>query len=307
MKRKVIQIAGSTQLVSLPRQWAKAHNVQRGAEVDVQEDGNHIIVSVDAEPQHEAATLDISGLGSMIPRTVSALYKRGIDSLTLRYSDPSLVRVVNEALTKDTVGFEILEQSGNSCVVKHVAGAPGEFDSVLRRIFLLLNTTSDECLAVFKKENYSSLGNLAYLEEANNRFTTSCMRYINKIGRVEGFPKVGPLYFIVEQLEQLADQYKYLCQHFANLDGGKTRLKKEVVTLFERASELVRVYSETFYKFESEKLVFIKEERNSIVEESHGLLKKPSLSYADFWLIHHSITIAQMIFGMTDSLLVLRV
>src|SRR3989338_3643621 len=130
MKRKVIQIAGSTQLVSLPRQWAKAHNIQRGAEMDVQEDGNRIIMSVNSEPVPESAEINVSELGFMIPRCISAFYKRGVDTLKATYSDSALIGPINEALTKDTVGFEILEQGENFCVIKHVTGTPGEFDSV---------------------------------------------------------------------------------------------------------------------------------------------------------------------------------
>ncbi len=305
MKRKVIQIAGSTQLVSLPRQWAKAHNIARGQEIDVMEDGNRVIISSESEAVTEDVEINISNLGSMIPRCISAFYKRGVDSLRLTYSDPALVGLVNEALAKDTVGFEILEQGENYCVIKHVAGSPSEFDSILKRIFLLLNTTSDECISAFKKENYILLKNLAFLEEANNRFTTSCMRYLNKMGRAEGFNKVGPIYHIIEELEQLADQYKYICQHFSNLGKDKVKLRKEALDLFERANKLVRIYSDTFYKLDNDKIVFIKEERNKIVDEAHTLLKK-NLNYAEYWLIHHSINIGQEVFSMIDSLLILK-
>ncbi len=305
MKRKVIQIAGSTQLVSLPRQWAKAHNIQRGQEIDVQEDGDKIIVSANNVPPVESAEIDASNLGAMIPRCVSAFYKRGVDSLKVTYETPSSVAILHDALAKDTTGFEILEQGENYCVIKHVGGAPTEFDSVLRRIFLLLNTMSDECVSAFKKENYALLKNLAFLEEANNRFTTTCMRYLNKVGNPEGIKKTGPLYYIIEQLEQLADQYKYVCQHFSRLDKDKVKLKKDVMELFERANKLVRIYSDVFYTLDNEKIVFIKEERNKIVEDAHAILRK-NPNYAEFWLVHHSIVIAQEIFSGIDSLLILK-
>ncbi|MBI3037063.1 AbrB/MazE/SpoVT family DNA-binding domain-containing protein [Candidatus Woesearchaeota archaeon] len=305
MKRKVIQIAGSTQLVSLPRQWALRNNVKRGQEIDVQEDGSKVIIHANSEPILETAELEVSNLGSMVPRCVSALYKRGVDSLKVTYSSPSAVGVLHSALAKDTTGFEMLEQGEQFCVIKHVGGAPTEFDSVLRRIFLLLNTMSDECISAFKKENYPLLKNLAFLEEANNRFTTTCMRYLNKVGAPEGLKKVGPIYYIVEGLEQLADVYKYVCQHFSKLDKENVKLKKEVIGVFENANKLVRAYSEVYYKLDSEKIVFIKEERNKVIEEAHNLFKK-NLNYAEFWLVHHSISIANQTFGMIDSLLVLR-
>jgi phosphate uptake regulator len=305
MKRKVIQIAESTQLVSLPRQWAKAHNIKRGDEIDVQEDGNRVIISAESAPTVDSAELNISKLGAMIPRSVSAMYKRGVDSLKLDYDNPELVQMVHAALAKDTVSFEILEQGDKSCVIKHVAGNPTEFESVLRRVFLLLNTMSEECNTAFRKENYALLNNLAFLEDANNRFTTACMRYLNKIGVPEGFNKVGPLYHLVEELEQLADQYKYICQHYSKLEKTKVRLRKEVLDLFEGANKAVKVYSEVFYKLDNEKLVSLRETRNDTLEDAHVLMNK-NLNYAEYWLIYHSITIAQRVFAMVDSLLVLK-
>ena len=54
MKRKVIQIAESTQLVSLPRKWALKYGVKKGDEVDVLEEGNKIVVSTGVEDEKKS-------------------------------------------------------------------------------------------------------------------------------------------------------------------------------------------------------------------------------------------------------------
>ncbi len=92
MKRKVIQIAGSTQLVSLPRQWAKAHNVQRGQEIDVQEDGNRVIISADNATPIMKVEFNISGCQTMVSRIVGALYRKGVDELKIVYDDHELLK-----------------------------------------------------------------------------------------------------------------------------------------------------------------------------------------------------------------------
>ena len=38
MKRKVIQIADSTQLISLPRKWSLAHGIKKGDELEITDD-----------------------------------------------------------------------------------------------------------------------------------------------------------------------------------------------------------------------------------------------------------------------------
>ena len=304
MKRKVIQIAGSTQLVSLPRQWAKAHNILRGQEIDVQEDGNKVIISSDSAPVVEKAELDISELGDMTPRAIRSLYKRGVDEIKVTFRDREMAAVVQDSITKEAVGFEILEQGQNYCIVKYVSGVVEDFDSLLRRIFLLLVNMAEDTVSAFKKGDYLHLKNVALLEEANNRFTIICRRALNKKNDAFNFKKLGPVYYIVEELEHIADQYKYICHHFSNLRSTSIKLNKEVVDLFESSSKLIRTYYEIFYKFDMAKLVSLKKERNKIIDLSHDMFKK-KLSYADYWLVHHSIDITNRVFCLVGPYLVL--
>lgn len=294
MKRKVIQIAGSTQLISLPRKWAQAHNVKKGEELDVQEDGDKVIVSTTNSPPFEKAELDVTELDGMISRFIHALYKKGIDELKITFRKPELMIKVQDAISKEAVGFEILEQSTDSCTIRYVSGTLEEFDSVLRRTFLLLLTMSEQIYGALKVGNYEHLKNTAFLEEANNRFTTVCRRFLNKVGSTN-YGKLGPLYYIIEELEKIADQYKYICQHFSNLKGKKIKVADDVLDLFFQTNKMVRLFYEAFYKFEVAKLVAIKELRDKVINNAHDLFQK-RLSYADYWMLHHSISLTNMVF-----------
>lgn len=304
MKRKVIQIAGSTQLVSLPRQWAKRNNIMRGQEIEVLEDGDRIIVMASSEPVTEKAELDITNLGEMTARCIHALYKRGIDELRVTFDEPSKIKLLQDAIGKEAVGFEILDQGENHCTIKYVSGNLEEFDSVLRRTFLLLLTMTSQAYEFLRDGKYEALQNTAFLEEANNRFTTICRRYLNKSGTNFG-GKVGPMYYIVEELEKVADEYKYLCQHFYKLKGKNIKLDKGALKIFETATNSIRIYYELFYKFDIDKLKEIKKIRNSIVDESHRIFQR-KLNYADYWLAYHTLEITDKIFSMTGPLLVLK-
>lgn len=186
-------------------------------------------------------------------------------------------------------------------MIKNVSGSTEEFESVLRRTFLLTLAMTEEFLASIKKGDYSHLKNVAFLEQANNRFTMLLRRHINKNGRVS-YDKIGPLYTIVEGLENLADQYKYTCQYFSQNVAGKAELKKETIELAQKANQMLREFYEVFYKFDDEKLVRLKATRNAIVQGSFVLLKKP-LNAQDIMMIHHSINVAQRVFMMTGPYL----
>ncbi len=304
MKRKVIQIAGSTQLVSLPRQWAKAHNIQKGAEIDVQEDGNRIIISADNAPQLETAEVNISRLGNMIHRVLGAYYRAGIDELKVTYDDPKLVEAVYDSLNRETmVGFEVLEQGNNFCILKNVSGETEEFNSVLRRVFALLLNMSDECLRMIKENKFDLISTLSFLEKSNNRFTTICRRALNKTPALSRQMAVGPVYLIVGGLENVADEYKYIAQHYSNLASKKVTFDKDAILAFEKANSMVRSFYEVFYKPDMEKVGSLKETRNQVIQEAHKVFSK-KVSYIDIWLTHHAIMLATLIFNMTGSFII---
>lgn len=142
------------------------------------------------------------------------------------------------------------------------------------------------------------------MEEANNRFTVICRRALNKKNSAFNFNKLGPIYYIVEELEHIADQFKYICHHFANLNSANVKLNKEVVDLFASSSRMVRSYYEIFYKFDARKVVALKNDRNKIIDRAHDLFKK-KLTYADYWLIHHSIDVTNRVFCLVGPYLVL--
>lgn len=305
MKRKIIQIAGSTQLVSLPRPWAKRNNIQRGQEVEVQEDGAKVIVYAGSDNILEKAEIDISDLGEMTTRCIHALYKKGVDEIRVTFKDPAIVRVVQNAIGKEAVGYEILEQGDNYCTIKYVHGSIEEFDAVLRRTFLVLLNMASQCQDAIKLGKFESLKSVAFLEEANNRFTHVCRRYLNKAG--SGFEgKNGPMYTIIEELERVADQYKYLCNTLYEIKGKSTSIDKNAFKLFVLTNDMLRIFYELFYKFEVEKLVKLKEQRNFIFAEiDKAFRRKPT--YQDSWVLHHTLALSNRIFGMTGPLMILRI
>src|SRR3989338_3633179 len=266
MKRKVIQIAGSTQLVSLPRPWCVKNNIKKGQEVEVNEDGSKIVITTNSTGDVLSTEIDISNVGAMAKRIIESYYRAGIDKLKISYNNPILVQQVHESLESDImVGVEIVNQGADYCVLRYVAGTLEEFDSILRRIFLLLVNMADDTLRFLREGKYEMLKTLDILEKTNNRMTSFCRRILNKNpSQCTITSKIGPIYTIVEVLEKLADEYKYLSQNFSKPDIN-TRLSPKALDVLEEASLSVRLFYELFYKFDVAKLDKIKAIRNNVI------------------------------------------
>jgi bifunctional DNA-binding transcriptional regulator/antitoxin component of YhaV-PrlF toxin-antitoxin module len=75
MKRKVIQIAQSTQLISLPRKWAKKFGIKKGDELEVEEKGSSVTVSTSKDIEAEKVTIKFDETKKFLKRPLSTLYK----------------------------------------------------------------------------------------------------------------------------------------------------------------------------------------------------------------------------------------
>jgi len=301
MKRKVIQIANSTQLISLPRKWCKRLNLKKGDEIDIQEKGNQLVVSTKGSKEGEAIELDVTHLEPMTARIIHAMYKRGIDEIKCNFDKQAELERVQKALGKETVGYEIVEQGKNYCIIKNVSGDLEDFDPILRRIFLLLISMAEEGLVAIKTRDSATLKTLIPLEESNNRFTTTCRRYLNKKGHSSA-AVVGPLYYIIEDLENIADQYKYLYTYLSSTDFKKMKIGDATLKYFEKTTHLIQKYYDLFYKPDKEKVAEMGKLRKELIKEWYSMLVKMK-EPADIIICQNMLTVVQKIFNLTGPYL----
>jgi phosphate uptake regulator len=304
MKRKIIQIADSTQLVSLPRKWALKYGIKKGDEVEVEEQDSKILISTEKGHVTQKVELDIDNLDPMVLRYVVALYKKGVDEIDITFDKPAKIRIVQEAIGKEAVGYEITDQRQNSCTIKHVSGELEEFDPILKRTFLLLVSMADQTYNALKEGNLEELKNAAYMEEANNRFTTTCRRLLNKKGDNKN-RKIGPMYYIIEELEKIADQYKYLCMYFYEKKEVNVKFSKEALGLLEKANDMLKEFSDLFYKYKVEEVVRMGKLRKEIVNKTFDSFEK-SKNINDTVLLHYVLTIMQKTFCLIGPYLVIE-
>lgn len=301
MRRKVIQIANSTLLVSLPKKWADECHVKKGDEVEIEISGTNITVHTDSKPSVEHAEMHLDDFGVMGPRAIFALYKKGVDEIKIRFDKPEDFQIVQQSLKNETMGYEVIEQGSDFCVIRNVSGQTEEFDSILRRTFLLLITMSSEGLAALRKKDMVSLKNVEHLEQSNNRLTTICRRYLNKMGKSH-YSKIGPLYAIIEELEKIADEYKYMFQFLGSQQ--KVELSKEFFDIYSATHGMFHSFYELFYKFNAERLADLGAQRRSLVGRCINIMQK-SKSREEVMATHHLFIIMERIFDTTGPYMIL--
>ena len=140
IKRKVIQIAKSTQLVSLPRTWAKRYNIQKGDELELEERESTLIISTDKATTQMAMVFDTKKWGPFQKNFLSAAYHLGYDEVMLHFDDEHAIEDIQERM-KNCIGYEMVNQGKDFCEIKAISHALfSEFDQILKKSFLLVLT-----------------------------------------------------------------------------------------------------------------------------------------------------------------------
>ena len=273
MKRKVIQIANSTQLISLPRKCSQKYGVKKGDEIEVEEDGSKIIVSTEKAQESGSIEVDITGADrDFLLFLIRSLYIKGYDEIKLVFNNPLIdhhrihkkVTVISEVHIEMNrlTGIEVIQQHENFCILKVLSESSiKDFDVILRRLFLLVMDASDDLVkGVIENDKYL----VETLEEKHNtitKFMASGLRLLNKFGHPNH--KNTVLYWlIIECVDNINDILKETARDTLKLN---IKISKNCENILHRINHSLVDYYNFFYKFDYKLVEKISTERYGIL------------------------------------------
>jgi len=293
MKRKIVKQGAATMTISLPASWIKKFKLNVGDELNIEEIGNRIEITTEKAMGEEKAELDSSKIGPLTKNDLSHLYILGYDEITIKFDDPKILEQIKERIP-DCIGYEIIDQSENNVTIKSISSAlEGEFDNMLRKVFLILKEMSENVYTALKNKEFSRLKQIRDMETINNKFTSFLLRLLSKKGYKDP-NRTLQAYDMVQNLERLADEYKYICD---NLINTKKPIDKEVLTLLNEINHYYNLFYELYYKPDPEKRILVYQNRKNIKKKADDFLKKgknPLLS-------HHLVALIEKIYNTVGS------
>ena len=246
MLRKVIQLGSETLVVSLPSAWARQHRLRKGDELEAEEQGPKLVFYPKAEQKPGKAVIDVSGTHPVTKRIIAALYKAGYDEVDIVFESPEELEIAEHTVREEFVGFEIVSKTKRMIQARSISESRhDEFNTLIRRVFLLLLEMGSECFKAINSGSYAALEAIAGMDEDINRHVNFCRRSLNTIGhRIVG--RVAPSYHMVEQLERAGDCYKHLCAYIARVRFAPSSALKELLA---EANSFLRMFYELYHKF----------------------------------------------------------
>lgn len=312
IKRKVIQIANSTQLVSLPRKWAQKYNIKKGDELDVEEQGNNIIIGTEKTQEPGSIEVDITILDrDSLMFLIRVLYIKGYDEVKLTFNNPitshhrtgKKVKVISEihAEVNRLTGMEVIQQKENFCMLKVLTQSSiKDFDVILRRIFLLITDASNDLIKGAEKGDKYLVESIEEKHNSITKFMANALRLLNKVGHPD-YKNTLSYYYIIESLDCINDVLK---ESARDIVKSNIKISKPCGNILLRINESLSDYHRLFYKFDFKLVEKISADRYKIIDDIKLLSR--ALSKEDIRLAMNMERIVEIIYTLKAARMALE-
>lgn len=259
--RKVQLSGGTTFTISLPKRWAREHNIEAGCAVrlDPNDDGTLLVEPVNRQrPPRYSGMVDIGHHDSHgVLETIKAMYAVGYDQVKLRDPDGQSVeqeRTIAEFLHVLS-GFEIAEEDDASITLRNLLASENVSirKNAIRMQLTALGMYRDAIEAVLTDDTELGDDVIRRDEEANKMYALVARQFRRSLSDLQAVQALNhsraelfEYYYIVDELEDVADNAEEIVcvcrQHSAAIpsefDEQLEQLATESIRIVEQASEI---------------------------------------------------------------------
>jgi phosphate uptake regulator len=291
MKRKLVKQGAATLMISIPSKWAKQFNLDKGDELEVEEEGNKLVLGLEGKKFKKQAEINLSSLTESSIRTVMTnAYRIGYDKIKLKFSDKKAFETIREVVNKNLLGFEIIKKEENHCEIENITEPSGEhFQNLLTKVFLNI----DDLFIVTEKMMSGEKREFEDIERNIQKFDNFCRRVLSKGNHLEMHPLQWT--FHAELIHAQRELYLLL----RHLSKSKKKSSKDDFKLLESCKNIFDMVKEAYTKREIHLLEKIHDLNSDISKEAEKLLEKEKNAI----IIHHIYSAARKFYLCNSPLM----
>jgi phosphate uptake regulator len=283
MKRSVIQLAGKTLLVSLPKEWTEKVHVRKGQELEVRAEGARLIVSAAAKPEHREVVIRENEVPWFLHDILGYLYQLGIDEIELHNASRKTTALLQEKVGL-LLGFEIVEHTQGSLKIRNVANQlDEEFPVLMRRSFYVCSEMASILAREASHPTQEGKAEMRALDATLNKLTDFCKRSLNRRESATVL-YATTAYTLVRDLEKIGDALRDACLEMAHAQPATIKalcnhLHRLVTTLHTLIYEFSASHADVYHRL----CDMIEHEGRKVLCFSH-----------DQFVLHHLLIAAQL-------------
>lgn len=251
MKRRLIKQSRNTLTVSMPSTWIQRNKLKAGDELDVFERDTTLLLEATKKKGEYNFELKIDKDNAWyIGQIIRYCYFANFEKTRLFFTSSAIMQTIREEVQK-LIGFEIIEEEKDYCVIKNISFEMEEEYSILfRKVFLLTIQIFQELEK--EKPNLQIIKNL---HKDGQRFALFCRRVI--IRNLDSLQKMNE-YILLQRLTMISNNLVYFASEVSKEERVMTENEKANL-LF--CKKLYQLYYTAYYAPEYDKLLALNEGR----------------------------------------------
>jgi len=258
--RKIQVTGGSSFVLSLPKNWAMKHNIQKNDPIGIvtQADGNLLITAdikgTSTQREKEFFLKDYADPDCLFRCLISA-YITGYTTIriTSKVRIPFEVRQILRLYTQMTIGQEVAEENDTSIVLKDILN-PSEMplDNTIKRMYTIVKSMHEDAITALEEKNVSLCQDVISRDNDIDRLHWLISRQYHLIihdpalSRKMNITAGAAMTFfqISRTIERIADHAVTIATNVQNLlllepeAEGKAVNDAEIIQMFRKADEL---------------------------------------------------------------------
>ena len=310
MKRKIIQLAGKTLIVSIPNKWVKEQDIKKGDEVDFIPQGNNARILLQTNHEKMKTSVNFTDIDvNAFKNIISAMHRIGYDEIELLYDLSEYGNIVHEMVRETLFGFVVINQTKRSCTIRSVSQEDEkEFFNILKRALIVTVSLGESIAESLKNSDFSNVQDFLSLEKTNNQLTNLCERIIIK--KKSFSYKDSCFYYVMAwNLEKIADDYRDICKilDLRNKEKTKTEVSenkkisnKKIYEIISNVNSILRKYAEMVNTYNIHKIAQLKKDNVAQKEIISDLIKKSTGD--DALILAHLLSVSSRIDGFVSLL-----
>jgi len=245
MRRKIIK-QKTAYTITLPVKWVRNYDIDEKGEIDIEEEGNKLVLSTSNKAKPEEVDLTLEKPEEQYCRImIENHYLKGFDVLNVSFSNKDMLSLI-QSVVANLVGVEIVKQDKTSCVISQTAmPTTEEFKSLFNRVVSILTYSLQIVEESIKGNVYDRLEEVEQLTKDARRFLLFLTRTIHKHTMIEKNDE-SFMHLLLERMILIQHNQLYMYQKLSKL---QTRfVSKKIEQAFKKSKDSFLTFVKQLHK-----------------------------------------------------------
>lgn len=183
MQRKLIKQGQNTLTITLPAKWIKKNNLVNGDFVEISSENNSLNISSNKKEKpikSISLTLD-SEVESDIRTKITNAYRSGFDSININYNSKTQFKTIEEVISKNLLGFEIMPSSKNKCIIENIAEpSTSKYEIIFQKILHMITQLFELTRNNLEQNSFENIEEIEKITRDIQKYDNFCRRAMSK-------------------------------------------------------------------------------------------------------------------------------